>query len=88
MSRFTSVLTTGLAVTAVLALSACGGADEITPAAGTAEDPVRIGVVDSGDDYWNTFSDLAEEEGITVELVELQRLPAAQPGARPRASWT
>jgi len=69
MSRFTSVLTTGLAVTAVLALSACGGADEITPAAGTAEDPVRIGVVNSGDDYWNTFSDLAEEEGITVELV-------------------
>ncbi len=69
MSRFTSVLTTGLAVTAVLALSACGGAEEITPATGSAEDPVRIGVVNSGDDYWDTFTDLAEEEGITVELV-------------------
>ena len=69
MSRFTSVLTTGLAVTAVLALSACGGADEITPATGSADDPVRIGVVNSGDDYWDTFTDLAEEEGITVELV-------------------
>lgn len=69
MSRFTSVLTTGLAVTAVLALSACGGADEAAPATGSAEDPVRIGVVNSGDDYWTTFTDLAEEEGISVELV-------------------
>ncbi|MFD7310916.1 MetQ/NlpA family ABC transporter substrate-binding protein [Promicromonospora sp. NPDC059942] len=69
MSRFTSVLTTGLAVTAVLALSACGNAEEAAPAAGSAEDPVRIGVVNSGDDYWTTFTDLAEEEGISVELV-------------------
>ncbi|MEV0891975.1 MetQ/NlpA family ABC transporter substrate-binding protein [Promicromonospora sp. MEB111] len=69
MSRFTSVLTTGLAVTAVLALSACGGADEAAPATGSADDPVRIGVVNSGDDYWTTFTDLAEEEGISVELV-------------------
>jgi D-methionine transport system substrate-binding protein len=69
MSRFTSVLTTGLAVTAVLALSACGNADEAAPAAGSAEDPVRIGVVNSGDDYWTTFTDLAEDEGISVELV-------------------
>ncbi|MFJ3407930.1 MetQ/NlpA family ABC transporter substrate-binding protein [Promicromonospora sp. NPDC090134] len=69
MSRFTSFLTTGLAVTAVLALSACGGADEAAPATGSADDPVRIGVVNSGDDYWTTFTDLAEEEGISVELV-------------------
>ncbi|WP_036960985.1 MetQ/NlpA family ABC transporter substrate-binding protein [Promicromonospora kroppenstedtii] len=69
MSRFTSALTTGLAVTAVLALSACGGADEVAPATGSADDPVRIGVVNSGDDYWTTFTDLAEEEGISVELV-------------------
>ncbi|MFD6444472.1 MetQ/NlpA family ABC transporter substrate-binding protein [Promicromonospora sp. NPDC060204] len=69
MSRFTSVLTAGLAVTAVLALSACGNAEEAAPATGSADDPVRIGVVNSGDDYWNTFTDLAEEEGISVELV-------------------
>ncbi|WP_369370081.1 MetQ/NlpA family ABC transporter substrate-binding protein [Promicromonospora sp. Populi] len=68
MSRFSPVLATGLAIVTTLALSACG-AEEITPATGSAEDPVRIGVVNSGDDYWTTFSDLAEEEGITVELV-------------------
>jgi len=69
MSRFTAVLSTGLAVAATLALSACGAGGDATAAAGTAEDPVRIGVVNSGDDYWTTFADLAEEEGITVELV-------------------
>jgi D-methionine transport system substrate-binding protein len=68
MSRFTAVLSTGLAVAATFALSGCG-ATEVTAAAGTTEDPVRIGVVNSGDDYWNTFTDLAEEEGISVELV-------------------
>src|SRR5688572_24695539 len=69
MSRFTPVLATGLAAVTALALSACGAGDDAAAAAGTAEDPVRIGVVNSGDDYWNTFTDLAEEEGITVELV-------------------
>jgi D-methionine transport system substrate-binding protein len=69
MSRFTSVLATGLAAVTALALSACGAGDDATAAAGTADDPVRIGVVNSGDDYWSTFTDLAEKEGITVELV-------------------
>lgn len=69
MSRFTPVLATSLAAIAALALSACGAGGDATTAAGTAEDPVRIGVVNSGDDYWDTFTSLAEEEGITVELV-------------------
>ncbi|GGM19999.1 MetQ/NlpA family ABC transporter substrate-binding protein [Promicromonospora citrea] len=69
MSRFSAVLSTGLAAATVLALSACGGPSDATAAAGSADDPVRIGVVNSGDDYWNTFTDLAEEEGISVELV-------------------
>ena len=68
MSRFTPVLATGLAAVTALALSACAAAD-VTAATGTTEDPVRIGVVNSGDDYWDTFTDLAEKEGIAVELV-------------------
>jgi D-methionine transport system substrate-binding protein len=68
MSRFAPALATGLAVVTTLALSACG-AEEAAPAAGTTEDPVRIGVVNSGDDYWDTFTQLAEDEGISVELV-------------------
>ena len=80
MSRFTPVLATGLAAVTALALSACGAGDAATAAAGTAEDPVRIGVVNSGDDYWNTFSDLAEEEGITVELVNFSEYQLANQG--------
>ncbi|GAB2470160.1 MetQ/NlpA family ABC transporter substrate-binding protein [Promicromonospora xylanilytica] len=68
MSRITAFLSTGLAAVAALSLSACGVGD-VTAAAGTTEDPVRIGVVNTGDAYWDTFTDLAEEEGITVELV-------------------
>ncbi|GAA4695364.1 D-methionine transport system substrate-binding protein [Promicromonospora umidemergens] len=68
MSRFTAALSTGLAVVATLSLSACGAGD-VSAAAGTSEDPVRIGVVNTGEDYWDTFTDLAEQEGITVELV-------------------
>ena len=69
MSRITSALFP-VAVTAVaaLSLSACAGT-ETTAAAGSAEDPVRIGVVNTGDAYWDTFTDLADEEGIAVELV-------------------
>jgi len=80
MSRFTPVLATGLAAVTALALSACGAGDAATAAAGTAEDPVRIGVVNSGDDYWNTFGDLAEEEGITVELVNFSEYQLANQG--------
>jgi D-methionine transport system substrate-binding protein len=38
-------------------------------AAGTAEDPIRIGVVSSGEEYWNTFTEAAADEGISVEIV-------------------
>jgi len=52
-----------------LALSACGGSSETAAAAGTAEDPIRIGVVTAAEPYWELFSDLAEAEGIHVEFV-------------------
>lgn len=32
------------------------------------EDPIRIGVVSSGEDYWTTFTEAAAAEGITVEI--------------------
>jgi D-methionine transport system substrate-binding protein len=68
MSRFTAALSTGVAIAATLALSACATGD-VTAAAGTTDEPVRIGVVNTGDAYWDTFTDLAQKEGIAVELV-------------------
>lgn len=73
MSRKTLTLT-AIAAASALVLAGCypgddSGSDSGSLAAGTAEDPIRIGVVSSGEDYWNTFTEAAADEGITVEIV-------------------
>ncbi|WP_265522961.1 MetQ/NlpA family ABC transporter substrate-binding protein [Oerskovia flava] len=73
MSRTTSrtrLAWTALAATTALALSACASGSESTdPAAtGSADDPIRIGVVNSAEEYWDLFVEAAAAEGITVEL--------------------
>jgi len=65
-------LTAVLAALAVGALAACSGGEPA--AAPTTADPdnpvtVRVGVTDKSKAYWATFTDLAAEEGIDVELV-------------------
>ncbi|WP_278235511.1 MetQ/NlpA family ABC transporter substrate-binding protein [Isoptericola sp. AK164] len=67
MTLRSTLLTTGAAVS-VLALAACSG-DAAATASGTAEDPVRIGVVSAGEAYWDTFAEAAAAEGIEVEIV-------------------
>ncbi len=71
MARSLSIAARALAAVAAttLALSACAGSDESEPAAGTSEDPIRIGVVSSGEKYWDTFKQAASDEGIEVEIV-------------------
>ncbi len=70
MSRKTFSLT-ALTAAGALALAGCGADADAAGgfSAGTAEDPVRIGVVSAGEDYWETFTQAAAEEGITVEIV-------------------
>ncbi|MCK0116440.1 MetQ/NlpA family ABC transporter substrate-binding protein [Isoptericola sp. S6320L] len=68
MSVRSTLLAAGAAAS-VLALAACSGGAEAAVSAGTAEDPIRIGVVSSGEAYWDTFADAAAEDGITVEIV-------------------
>jgi D-methionine transport system substrate-binding protein len=67
-TRF-SVAVRALAAVAVasFALTACAD-DSAGPSAGTADDPVVIGVVGSSEPYWKTFTDAAKAAGITVEL--------------------
>ena len=78
MSRSTSrsttrtVRTVGALAAVALTAAACapGSSDAADGAAtGSAEDPVKIGVVSSGEDYWETFTQAAADEGITVEIV-------------------
>jgi D-methionine transport system substrate-binding protein len=62
---------TALTAAGALALAGCGADADASAgfSAGTAEDPVRIGVVSAGEDYWETFTQAAAAEGITVEIV-------------------
>lgn len=62
---------TALTAAGSLVLAGCGADADAAAgfSAGSAEDPVRIGVVSAGEDYWETFTQAAAEEGITVEIV-------------------
>lgn len=55
-----------------IALGACStGSDDADAGSGSdATETVRIGTVGAGDPYWETFTEAAAEEGITVELVD------------------
>ncbi|PFG38589.1 D-methionine transport system substrate-binding protein [Georgenia soli] len=63
-----------------LTLAACGGsgADE-SAEKGSEENPVRIGVVGATDPQWPIFEDLAEEEGIAVDIVDFTEYTQPNP---------
>ncbi|GAB6939700.1 MetQ/NlpA family ABC transporter substrate-binding protein [Isoptericola variabilis] len=66
---------TAIAAASTLALSACGGGSGNAEGDGT----LRIGVVGASDDKWAVFTDKAKEEGLDVELVDLQDYTQANP---------
>ncbi|MEV7974000.1 MetQ/NlpA family ABC transporter substrate-binding protein [Cellulomonas sp. NPDC089187] len=64
-------LTAALSAVTLAVLAACSsGSPQAVPTEASTEDPVTvtIGVTDIDKDYWDTFTELAAEEGITVEL--------------------
>lgn len=64
-------LTAALTAVTLAVLAACSsGSPEAVPTEASTDDPVTvtIGVTDIDKDYWDTFTELAAEEGITVEL--------------------
>jgi D-methionine transport system substrate-binding protein len=50
--------------------STAAGSNAITSGLGSADEPVRIGVVGASDPYWTVYADAAEAEGISVEIVD------------------
>jgi D-methionine transport system substrate-binding protein len=72
-----------LAVPLALLLSACAGGTtpegSTDPSEPATTETVRIGTVGAGDPYWQTFTDAAAEEGITVELVDFTDYPQPNP---------
>lgn len=78
MSRTTRnrlLTVTAIAAAATFTLSACGGGSGNAEGDGT----LRIGVVGASDDKWAVFTDKAKEEGLDIELVDLQDYTQANP---------
>jgi D-methionine transport system substrate-binding protein len=50
--------------------STAAGSNAIETGLGSADEPVRIGVVGASDPYWTVYADAAEAEGISVEIVD------------------
>jgi len=73
MKRTLTAWIAAIAATASLAACASGGTEASSGATATADADnrvtVRVGVADIAQEYWTTFTDLAAEEGIDVELV-------------------
>jgi D-methionine transport system substrate-binding protein len=69
-----------LALPLALVLAGCAGSADSADSGGSSEEEVvRIGVVNSGDAYWETFTDAAEEEGIDVEIVNFTEYTQPNP---------
>jgi D-methionine transport system substrate-binding protein len=73
MKRRLTAWIAAIAATASLAAGASGGGGSSAGATATADADnrvtVRVGVTDKAQEYWTTFTDLAADEGIDVELV-------------------
>lgn len=55
----------------IATLAACSSTGaEASAEKGTADNPVKIGVVGASDPYWETYTQAAADEGITVEIVD------------------
>ena len=69
--RTTSIIAALAAVPLFVALAGCATSSEAGSDSGSSENEVvKIGVVGKADPQWPAFVDAAEEEGITVELVD------------------
>lgn len=69
MAVFKKIAATAGALTLAFSLSACSGNGQKSEAKGTEANPVKIGVVDAGKPYWETYKQEAKAAGISVELV-------------------
>ena len=69
-----------LALPLALLLAGCAGTGTDAAAGASEENEVvRIGVVDSGDPYWETYKEAAADEGIEVELVNFSEYTQPNP---------
>ncbi|WP_203136864.1 MetQ/NlpA family ABC transporter substrate-binding protein [Microbacterium sp. JZ31] len=81
MSRTTRLIAP-LAAVSLLALAGCAsGTDAAAGGAelGSEENPVQLGVVGASDPYWEVYEAAAEEEGISLEIVDFTEYSQPNP---------
>ncbi|SJM63137.1 MetQ/NlpA family ABC transporter substrate-binding protein [Gulosibacter sp. 10] len=74
MARITKLLSAAGALALVGSLAACAG-DSDPAASGDGSDPyegqtIKLGVVGAGEEYWETYEQAVEAEGIDLEIVD------------------
>lgn len=83
MSRKRILSVAAVALPLALVLAGCATPANTAGDSGDSNDetsgPVRIGVVNSGDPYWETFTELAADEDIEVEIVNFTEYTQPNP---------
>lgn len=59
----------------ILALTSCAAGASDSAELGSADNPVKLGVVGAGEAYWTTYEKAVEAEGIELELVNFSDYP-------------
>ncbi|GGO60804.1 ABC transporter substrate-binding protein [Microbacterium nanhaiense] len=77
MARFTRAFAP-LAIVGILAAAGCAGGDAGV-AAGTEDDPIKLGVVGASDPYWDVYEKAVEAEGISLEIVDFSEYSLVNP---------
>lgn len=78
MPRKRLLTAAALALPLALVMAGCAGSGDAA-SSGEETGPVRIGVVNSGDPYWETFTEAAAAEDIEVELVNFTEYTQPNP---------
>ena len=78
MSLSKKILAAAAALPLIAALSGCAGSAGDAEK-GTADNPVKLGVVGASDPYWEIYKKAAADEGISVDIVDFTEYPQPNP---------
>ena len=80
MSLTKKILAAAAALPLIAVLAGCAGSGASSGAEkGTADNPVKIGVVGASDPYWEIYKKAAADDGISVDIVDFTEYPQPNP---------
>jgi D-methionine transport system substrate-binding protein len=78
MSLTKKILAAAAALPLIAVLAGCAGS-AADAEKGTADNPVKLGVVGASDPYWEIYKKAAADEGISVDIVDFTEYPQPNP---------